>query len=67
MGYIKFRFEKADGSAHTAGFVLSDSDFRKRSISELSRMYPYSEAMKMERFIASDPYPTWDEAFAHQF
>lgn len=41
--------------------------FVKVTISEVSRLFPYSEAGKMERIARSPIFPTWDEAFAYTF
>jgi len=66
MTYIKARFtSKNNGS--TAGLVLESQKFYALSLTAFSRMFPYSEAVKMERTQVSPEYGTWDEAFAHSF
>jgi hypothetical protein len=37
------------------------------TIGDISRLFPYSEAMKMERIHTSPVYDTWEAAFNHQF
>jgi len=64
--YIKVRFtSKNNGS--TAGVVLTVEQMRTMPMTELSRMFPYSEVRKMERRERSPEYATWDEAFLHTF
>lgn len=64
--FLKIRFTSpAQGS--TAGLVLDTDKFNALSIQDISRMFPYSEALKMKRLQASRNYPTWVEAFAHEF
>jgi hypothetical protein len=51
----------------TAGLVLDIDRFRNMSITDVSRLFPYSEAGKMERLRRSPLFPTWDEAFEFDF
>jgi len=62
--YHKVRFTSSIGS--TAGLILTDKQV-KLHITEISRMFPYSEAMKMATFQVSPAYETWEQAFAHEF
>lgn len=64
--FCKLRFtSKANGA--TAGLVLPAADVRCKPITALSRLFPMGEWKKMERLEVSQAYPSWDEAFAHQF
>lgn len=64
-GYIKYRFTKE--AENTAGIVISYDAFCKRSIEDLSRVFPYSECLKMGRLEISDVYQTELEAMNHEF
>lgn len=64
--YQKIRFtSKANGS--TAGLVLETEKLKDMTISDISRCFPYSEALKMERLETSPQYETWEQAFNHEF
>ena len=65
MSYKKVRFTK-DGIS-TVGIVLETEVLKKRTITELSRMYPYSEVPKMGKLQVSKEFPTWNEAFWYKF
>ncbi len=66
MRYRKIRFySKRHGE--TAGLVIQHDGKTMHSIEELSRLFPMSEAMKMERFQASPIFETWNEAFEFEF
>ena len=62
-GFVKVRFTGRGGA--TAGLVIADDD--ERTVADLSRMFPYSESNKMQRFERSPAYETFDEAFRHTF
>lgn len=62
--FHKIRFTGKVGE--TAGLIVTTEQARQ-SISKLSRLFPYSEASKMERLETSRAYKTWDEAFAHDW
>ncbi len=66
MEYIKIRFESRP-YGHTAGFVLELGRFEDMSLEEISRLFPYSESLKMKTLLRSKSYPTWEEAFQHNF
>ncbi len=51
----------------TAGLVVKSDWLKDKSTSEISRLFPYSEAMKMTRLCVSQGFETWDEAFNHSF
>lgn len=62
--YIKVWFEsKANGK--TAGIILKDNDKRLNppNIRELSKMFPYSEASRMEMMGISCPFESFEMAF----
>ena len=63
--FRKFRFTSSQGV--TAGLVIESERFARTSITDLSRLFPYSEARLMARLEVSPEYPTWEGAFAHTF
>ena len=64
--YYKIRFtSKKRGS--TAGPIFSRSQLTKMDIADVSRLFPYSEAFKMERLEKSPAFSTWEEAFNYTF
>ena len=64
--YQKVRFSSAQAGV-TAGLVFRSDSLANLSISELSRRFPYSEAMKMAKVQVSPQFVTWAEAFSYQF
>lgn len=60
-GFRKVWFSK--GSEKTAGLVLPVAKLDGMSITEISRLFPPSEAGKMSRIHTSPVFWTWDEAF----
>mgnify|MGYP003334622648 FL=1 len=67
--YVKIRF--ASQSHQTAGLVLASSDLLKHNLASLSRMFPASEFLRLGsrlvRLETSPEFPTWEEAFQHDF
>jgi len=63
-GYRKVWFSGPGGT--TAGLVLKSSEVDEKTIPELSRLFPYTEASKMTKVHASPEYETWDQAFKHE-
>lgn len=64
--YCKVMFSsKLNGN--TAGLIIEVDKLRGMTIGDVSRLFPYSEAMKMERVRISPVYDTWESAFNHQF
>ena len=64
--YGKVRFtSKLNGS--TAGIVLTDAKQSSMTVSEISRLFPMSEANKMERLERSEYFDTFEGAFNYQF
>lgn len=62
--YSKVRFtSKYNGN--TASLILSKEQQENMTITELSRLFPMSEASKMERLERGEFYETFEEAFAH--
>lgn len=56
----------SDGRGNrTAGLVLNEEHVKNKSITELSRLFPYSEANKMQFIYISPGFETWEEAFNH--
>ena len=64
--YVKFRFTHPTNGA-TAGLIIEADIFKRRSITELSRWFPYYESSKMHTLESSPEYPSWDDAFNHEF
>lgn len=65
--YVKFRFRNPFNGQSTAGLVVPFHEMKHKSISDLSRLFPYSEANKMRTVDVSPEYSTWEQAFNHQF
>ena len=63
--YKKVRF--TNGSEHTAGLIFDELELAKMSISDISRLFPYSESPKMRRIEFSPPFISWEGCFNHQF
>ncbi len=62
MKYTKVRFtSKLNGN--TAGLVLTDHQQESMTITQVSKLFPISESMKMERLERSDSFNTFEEAF----
>jgi hypothetical protein len=61
-GFQKVWFSK--GAERTAGLILPAEKLYGMSISEVSRLFPVKEGLKMARFHTSPVFDTWDEAFA---
>jgi len=66
-GYVKVRFVNPTTGGATAGIVLPASRFKVLSVSELSRIFPNSEARHMRKVEVSPAYPSFDSAFLHDF
>ena len=66
MHYHKIRFTSKRNGA-TAGLIIPTAKFSNMSIADISRLFPMSEASKMERIEQAGPFVTWNEAFAHKF
>ncbi len=62
MSYRKVMWTGPAGD--TAGLVLESAKIAKLTTSDLSRLWPLSEARKMHHCLLSPEFPTWDEAFA---
>ena len=65
--YCKIRFISKHHHGVTAGLILSASAMRGKTVSDLSRLFSYSEANKMDRFQRSPFFESWDDAFAYTF
>ena len=63
--YQKVMFSSNAGK--TAGLVVPADRVQNASVSDLSRLFPYSESGKMARVHVSPEYPTFEAAFAHSF
>lgn len=60
--WIKIWFESKE-YGKTARLIIPKKTFETKNIAELSRMFPYSEALKMRRFFRSPEFDTWQDAF----
>ena len=63
--FYKVRFTNGDES--TAGLVVKKSQIENMSVSDISRLFPYSEARKMKRLEQSPQMSSFDEAFYYDF
>lgn len=61
MKYAKIWFESKHGK--TAGLVIEIKKLDKMTMSEISRLFPYSEAPKMFKLRCSPYFDSWNEAF----
>lgn len=64
--FIKVRFSSKEYGA-TAGLVLDFDRYDSMTIPEFSRLFPYSESMKMKTLEKSPVFNAWDEAFDYDF
>ena len=67
MTFCRIRFTSRKHGATAALVFTSDRLAQIKSVGELSRAFPYSESLKMERLEVSPNFPTFDEAFAYEF
>ena len=51
----------------TAGLVLDAAKLANMTVSDISRLFPYSESHKMRVLQVSKKYPHFYDAFNHQF
>ena len=61
-GFQKVWFSK--GSEKTAGLIVPAEKLHTMTVSEISRLFPVSESLKMGRLHTSPVFATWDAAFA---
>lgn len=59
--YTKVAFSSQFGK--TAGLIFETDLLEAMTLQEISRHFPYSEAMKMQKILCSPPCKTWEEAF----
>lgn len=64
--FRKVRFY-TPGIGATAGLVLSSDHFPVMNWTTVSQFFPLSEATKMAYFEQSPSYPTYEQAFLHEF
>jgi hypothetical protein len=60
--FVKVGFQGRAGE--TAGIVVPSYVVGTGTFASISRLFPFYEAAKMERLYVSDPFPTFEEAFA---
>ena len=65
--YCKVRFSSKNHHGATAGLIFSATALKGKTISDISRLFPFSEFNKMNRLERSPVFPSWDEAFHYQF
>ena len=70
--FTKIRFSNhatsTDPECCTAGLVIDSDKLKGMSITDVSRLYPMSEARKMRGVLqVSKDFDTWNEAFHYQF
>ena len=64
--YTKFRFTHPV-NGNTADLVMETTKLTSMTISEISRLFPESEAPKMARLERSPSFGTWEKAFNYNF
>ena len=62
--FYKVAFSNDDN--WTAGLVLGP-EVKKMTVSEISRLFPYSESWKMHKLHISPPRNSWLQAFDYNF
>jgi hypothetical protein len=60
--FVKVGFQGKGGE--TAGIVVPSYVVGTGTFASISRLFPFYEANKMERLYVSDPFPTFEKAFA---
>lgn len=63
--FHKIRFH--DGKRATGGLVLPSTMIKGKTVAQLSRYFPHSEATKMRTVQISEGFPTFEEAFEYSF
>ena len=63
--YRKVMF--SNGTERTAGLVVDANSIDVTDVAQVSRLFPYGEAYKMQRYHVSPAFATLTEAFAYQF
>lgn len=63
--YHKVMFSK--GTERTAGLLVDANTIDVTDMARVSRLFPYGEAYKMQRYHVSPAFATLAEAFAYQF
>jgi len=63
--FRKIRFTSTEGS--TAGLVVPSERLEGKSVGEISRLFPYGESRFMRRLEVSEPFGTFESAFAYEF
>jgi hypothetical protein len=66
MPFKKVRFTSKE-NGNTSGLILDEDKLNKMTISEISKLFPYSESMKMEKIQLSPSFPDWEQCFKHDF
>lgn len=62
--YSRYWFSKSDKSGRTAALIAPTDSLRHKSMTDLSRNFPYYESMKMERFRIVNGFESFDAALA---
>lgn len=66
MRYRKIRFYSKEHGP-TAGLVVRFDGKTMYTLTQLSKLFPITEAPKMKRFQAGPIFDTWEEAFNFEF
>ena len=72
MSFQKVRFARNrrpdNPDDYTAGVILESTKLARMTVSDISRLFPYSETAKMAGMLQVSPtYDTWNGAFFHSF
>lgn len=65
MSFRKVRF--SNGGLATPGLVFDADTLATKTVGEISRCFPYWEALKMNKIEASPLFETWTAAFYYEF
>ena len=65
--YCKIRFVSKYHHGATAGLIFTATKLKGKTIADISRFFPYSEANKMDRLQRSPFFESWDDAFNYEF
>lgn len=63
--FTKVRF--TNGTESTAGLIVDSTKHNPNDVSAISRLFPYSESMKMKQYQRSPDFTEWLDAFAYTF
>ena len=64
--YSKIAFTSSE-HGNTTPLIVETEKLNTMTLGQISNLYPYSEAMKMKRYLRTDGFATWDDAFHADF